>query len=163
MGVEALALASVASSLAGAGISAYSNYQQGAAQKQMANYNASLAANQAKQVQAVAAENASRQRDMARRQLSSMRSRMAAGGVSTATGSSLDTLGNAASDLELQTLDAFRESEARQTALRNQANMSKWQGQQAGNAGSIGAVGSLINGTSGLASNLYSMRYSGTI
>lgn len=146
MGVETLAIASIASSLAGAGISAYSSYQQGQAQDAMANYNAKNAENAATAEADVASENATRQREANRRQLSAIRAKMAGSGVVQSRGSSLDALGTAASELELQTLDLFRESDARQVAYGNQARVGRWEGEQAAQAGKIGAIGSLIGG-----------------
>ena len=163
MGVETLAFAAIAASLAGAGISAYSSYQQGQAQNDMAKYNAKVAENQATSEADVAHENSKRQREMNRRQLSAIRSRMAGSGVSQSQGSSLDVLGAAASELELQTLDLFREGEAKQTAYRNQAGIERWQGEQAATAGKIGAIGSLIGGAASTGQSIYSMRYTGTI
>jgi hypothetical protein len=163
MGVETLAFASIAASLAGAGISAYSMYQQGQAQQDMAEYNAKVAENQAKHEADVSRENATRQREMNRRQISAIRARMAGSGVSLSQGSSLDVIGAAASELELATLDLFREGEARQVTYRNQAGIERWQGEQAATAGKIGAIGSLIGGVASTGQSLYSMRYTGTI
>lgn len=163
MGVEVLAFASIAASLAGAGISAYSMYQQGQAQEAMGKYNATIAENQASHEADVSAENAKRQREMNHRQLSAIRARMAGSGVSQSQGSSLDVLGASASELELQTLDLFREGEAKQVAYRNQAGIERWQGSQAATAGKIGAIGSLIGGVASTGQSLYSMRYTGTI
>ena len=155
MGVETLAFAAIAASLAGAGISAYSMYQQGQAQEAMGKYNAKVAENQATAEADVAQENAKRQREMNRRQLSAIRAKMAGSGVSQSQGSSLDVLGSAASELELQTLDLFREGEAKQISYRNQAGMDRWQGKQAAQAGTIGAIGSLIGGVASTGQSLY--------
>lgn len=154
-------MASVASTLIGAGISAYSQYSQGKAQKKMANYNAAMSEREAQMEAQVTGENAVRQRQMNQRQLSSMRSKMAASGVSMTGGSTLDVFGAAVSDYETQVLDMFREGEMKQQQLYNQAAMSRYQGKQAYSAGKIGAVGSLIGGGSRLMSNAYQMRYSG--
>lgn len=146
MGVETLAIASIAASLAGAGFSAYSSYQQGKSQEAMGEYNAKNLENAATAEADVSAENASRQRDANRRQLSAIRAQQAGSGVVTNRGSSLDVLGTAASELELQTLDLFRESGARQVGYANQAAVGRWEGSQAATAGKIGAIGSLIGG-----------------
>ena len=163
MGVETLAFAAIAASLAGAGISAYGQYQQGKSQQAMGEYNAKVAEQQATGEADVAQENAKRQRDMNRRQLSAIRSQMAGSGISQSQGSSLDALGAASSELELQTLDMFREGQAKQIAYGNQAGMDRWQGNQAAKAGQIGAIGSLINGAGSAMQSVSSMRYRGTI
>lgn len=163
MGVEVLAFASIAASLAGAGISAYSMYQQGQAQEAMGQYNAKVAEQTATSEADTAQENAKRQREMNHRQLSAIRARMAGSGVSLSQGSSLDVLGAAASELELQTLDMFREGEAKQIAYANKAGIERWQGEQAATAGTIGAIGSLIGGVASTGQSMYSMRYTGTI
>lgn len=163
MGVETLAFAAIAASLAGAGISAYSTYQQGKAQEQMGQYNAKIADNQASHEADVSHENAKRQREMNMRQISAIRARMSGSGVNMAQGSSLDVIGAAASEFELQTLDLFREGEARQVAYRNQAGIDRWQGKQAKQAGKIGAIGTLIGGVAQAGQSLYSARYTGTV
>lgn len=163
MGVETLAFAAVAASLAGAGISAYSMYQQGQAQEAMGQYNSKVAEQAATSEADTAQENAKRQREMNHRQISAIRAKMAGSGISQSQGSSLDVLGAAASELELQTLDLFREGEAKQVAYHNQAGMDRWQGSQAAQAGTIGAIGSLIGGVAQTGQSLYSMRYTGTI
>lgn len=129
----------------------------------MAKRNASIASNAAANEAAVAAENSSRQRTQSRRQLAAIRARMAGGGTQIGTGSNLDTLATASSELELQIMDQFRDGDARANQYRNQAAIGNWQGEQYGRAGTIGAIGSLIGGA-GKAYGQYSdMRKSGAI
>lgn len=154
-------MASVASTLIGAGVSAYSQYKQGKAQKQMANYNAAMAEREANIEAQVSGENAIRQREMNRRQLASLRGKMAASGVSMTGGSSLDVYAQSVSEYETQVLDIFREGQLKQDRLTNQAALSRYEGKQAYSAGKIGAIGSLIGGAGRAASNIYSIRYSG--
>ena len=144
MGV--LAIATVATSLVGAGISAYSSYQQGKAQEAMADRNAKVADNAAANEALAAAENSKRMRENSHRQLAAIRSRMAGSGVRMATGSSLDIIGQAASEFELQTMDLFRDSTARQMTYQNQAVTSRWEGGQYAAAGTLGGIGSLLSG-----------------
>lgn len=148
MGLEVAAIAGLAVSLAGTGIAAYSSYQQGQSQEAMAKRNASIASSAAANEAAVAAENSSRQRNQNRRQLSAIRARMAGGGTQIGMGSNLDTQAAAASELELQAMDLFRDGDARANQYRNQAAIGSWQGEQYGQAGTIGAIGSLIGGAS---------------
>lgn len=146
-GLEVLAIASIASA-AGAGISAYSSYQQGKVQEAMAERNAKIAENAAVNEALVAAENAKRQREKSHRELAAIRSHMAGSGVQMSTGSSLDTIGQAASEFELQAMDLFRDSEARQMAYQNQATTERWEGREAATAGRYAAIGSLLGGAS---------------
>lgn len=153
-GIEVIAIASIAS-MAGAGISAYASYQQGKAQEAMGERNAKIAENAALNEAQVAAENAKRQREQNRRQLAAIRSQMAGTGVQMSTGSSLDAIGQAASDFELQAMDLFRDSTARQMTYQNQATMERWQGGQAAMAGKYSAGATLLSGAAG---TLNSMR-----
>ena len=154
-------MASTAFSLIGAGLSAYSQYSQGKAQKKMANYNAAMAQREARMEAATAGENAIRQREQNERQMASMRAKMAASGVSMTGDNVLDVFGATATEYETQVLDVFRDSEMRQNQLQNQAAMHRYQGQQAYSAGKMGAIGSLIGGASRTMGNMYQMRYSG--
>jgi len=150
-GLEVLAIASIAASAAGAGISAYSSYQQGKAQEAMGKRNAKIAENAATNEAQAAAENAKRQREQSRRQLAAIRSQMAGSGVQMSTGSSLDFIGQAASEFELQAMDLFRDGTARQMAYQNQATSERWQGGQAAIAGKYKAAGTLLNGANEIA------------
>lgn len=158
-----LAYAAIAATLAGAGISAYSAHQQGKAQEQMGKYNAKVAENAALNEAQTAAENAKRQREQNRRQLASIRARMAGGGQQIGAGSALDVLGTASSELELQTLDLFRDSEARRRQNLSQASMSRWEGAQAARAGNLNAMGSLLSGAGSASHNYVQYTQSGVL
>lgn len=163
MGLEVMAFAGIAASLAGAGISAYSSYQQGQAANAMAKHNAKVASNAATNEAQVAQQNAIRQREASRRQLASIRSKMASSGTAIGAGSSLDVLGTAASELELKTLDLFRDSDAKQRQYNNEATMTLWEGKQAAKAGTIGALGTLIGGVGSAMGSYTDARKSGVI
>jgi hypothetical protein len=163
MGLEVVAIASVAASLAGAGMSAYGQYQQGKSAQAMTKHNAKIASTAASNEAQTAQQNSIRQREASRRQLSNIRARMAGSGVQQSTGSSLDVLGESASELELQALDLFRDSDAKQRMFGNEAAMTTWQGDQAAQAGKTAALGSLISGAGSFASNYSSSRSSGLI
>lgn len=130
----------------GAGVSAYGQYQSGQAQEDMAKYNAKIQADAANNEAQAGAENARRQREENRRRLATMRTRIAGSGVNIGAGSSLDVLGEAAGELELQALDVFRDSDARQRQLKSQSVLTSFEGKQASRAGTIGATGTLISG-----------------
>lgn len=161
MGLEVLGFAAIAASLAGAGISAYGQYQAGKAQKEMAEYNAKVAENSAQAEFAASRENAKRQREMNLRHLSAMQRKLAAGGVEVSSGSASDALTTASSELELNTLDLFREAEAKQVAYRNQAALSRYEGRQAYSAAKIGSIGTLIGGVGSAANSFFAGKSAG--
>lgn len=164
MGLDVLtiaAYASIATSLAGAGYSAYASHQQGKAEEKMANYNAKLAQQEARNAELTAQENAKRQRKENRHRLAAIRSKVAKSGVAMGTGSPLDVLAQTAGNLELEALDLFREGELRRRSLLNQASMSVYQGQQAKSAANTQAIGSLIGGVSSAAGGVMSGYQSG--
>ena len=158
-----MGIASTAASLAGAGMSAYGNYQQGKAANAMAKHNAKAIRLASENEALTAQQNSLRQREASRRQLSSIRARMAGGGVVQSSGSSLDVLGESASELELQAMDLFRDSDAKQRMYGNEAAMTLYNGKQAAAAGKTAAIGSLISGAGSFASNFSSSRSSGLI
>lgn len=155
------AYAAIAASLVGAGVSAYGQYQAGKAQKKMGEYNAKVAENAAKSEAQASAENAKRKREQNQRVLSGMRARMAAGGANIGAGSSLDVLGDSASELELQALDMFRNSDAQIRQYGSQAGMSRYEGNQASAASKYAAMGNLISGAGSAASGYGNANYSG--
>jgi hypothetical protein len=163
MGLEVIGIASAAASLAGAGISAYSSYQSGKSQKALADYNANISEQNAADQATTDAENAKRSREANMRQLGMIRAKMAKAGVLVSGGSSLDVLGEAASEYELATLDAFSEGVKKQDAYMNEANSYRYQGKQAETAGKIGAVGSLLSGVTSAASSAFSFKQTGVI
>lgn len=152
---------SLVGTLAGAGMSFYGQRQAAKAQEKMGEYNAQVAENAAKSEAEAGAENAKRKREQNQRVLSGMRARMAAGGANAGTGSSLDVLGDSASELELQALDMFRDSDARTRQHGAQAEMSRYNGQQASAASNYAAMGSLISGVGSAASGYANASYAG--
>lgn len=166
MGLEVSAIvayASLAASLAGAGISAYSAHKQGEAQKDMGIYNAKVAQDAQRNEELVSMENSKRQRKENERRLSMVKGGLIKNGLNIGTGSSLDVISQSAGELELAAMDMFRTSDARQRQLANQAGMSIWQGGQAAEAGNISAIGSLIGGVASTGSNYSDFRRTGVI
>ncbi len=161
--VTIAAVVTAVAAVSGGALAAVSAKQAGDAQEDAGNANAQIAANNASAEADAAAENASRKRADNRRQLSAIRARMAGGGVQIGTGSSLDVLDTAASELELQTLDMFRDSSARQVQFENEARVQQWTGKQASRAGNIGAVGSLLSGIGSASSGYGDYKSSGVI
>lgn len=158
-----IAYAALAATLAGAGISAYSAQQAGKAEEQMDIRNAQVAQQAANNEALAATENAKRQREQNRRHLAMIRSRQAKSGVQIGAGSSLDVIGESAAELELQALDLFRQSDAKQRQLVGQAGMSIWEGGQAADAGNLQAIGTLIGGVGSAAGGYSSYRRTGVI
>lgn len=144
----ALAYAAIAASLAGAGVSAYSASQQAKAQEEMGVRNAQVQQSAADNEALAATESAKRQREENKRRLASIRGMQAKAGVNIGQGSTLDVLGESAAELELQALDLFRQSHAKQQQLTGQAGMSLWEGQQASSAANTQAIGTLLGGVS---------------
>lgn len=161
--VTIAAVVTAVAAVAGGTVAAISAKEAGDAQEAAGKANAQIALNNANAEAEVAAENAKRKREDNRRQLAAIRARMAGGGVQIGTGSSLDVLDTAASDLELQTLDMFRDSQARQVQFGNEAKVQKWTGAQAASAGKIGAVGSLLSGIGSASSGYTKYKDSGVI
>jgi hypothetical protein len=158
-----MGIASTAASLAGAGMSAYGNYQQGKAANAMAKHNAKAIDLTRENEAQTAQQNSLRMREASRRQLSSIRAKMGGSGVVQSSGSSLDALGESASELELQAMDLFRDSDAKQRQYGNEAAMTRWNGKQALQAGKTAAIGSLISGVGSFASNYATTRQTGLI
>ena len=153
----ALVVTAVAA-VAGGVTAAVAAKQAGDAQDEAAKANAKIANNNATAEAQAAAENAVRKRQSNQRQLSVIRAKMAGQGVQVGTGSALEILGESASELELQTQDMFRESQAKQVQYANQASSSLWEGKQAKAAGNLGATVSLIGAVGSGASGVKSYK-----
>lgn len=151
MGIETTALiayASLAASLAGAGISYYSQRKQAEAQEDIGAYNAKVAAQAAENEADVARENTKRMREANRLKLERIRGMQAKSGIQIGTGSALDVISEVAGEHELQVLDFFRESEQKQRQLASQGAMSMWEGGQGAQALRTQSVGTLFSGVS---------------
>ncbi len=159
----ALPAISIIGTLAGAGVSYYGQRKAGEAQKRMGEYNAKVAENAAKSEAQAGAENIKRKREQNQRVLSGMRARMAAGGANIGAGSSLDVLGDSASELELQALDMFRNSDAQVRQFSSKADMSRYEGNQASAASKYASMGTLISGAGSAALSYGNASYSGAI
>lgn len=136
-----------AASVAGAGIAAYGSYQQGKTAKRVAEFNAKVAENEAVQEDMDSREATRRERVHNRRLASRQRARIAKSGL-VETGSPLEVMAEDAGRMELAALDQRRNSRMRQTALRTQAGITRFEGDQAFRAGRIGAGASLLSGVS---------------
>lgn len=159
------------------GVSAYSSYSQGQAQKKMNQYNADVAAQQAK-IEAKTAETnitmvqneAAEEAKIQRRNLAAVRGEqkgiLAASGVwgdsVTATDIEKTTLDTAELDREAIRYKADSKSFALKTGsdadiwnLKTQEGMYSMAGKNAARAGNIGAASSLLEGASKVANFTY--------
>jgi len=152
MGLEALAIAGIVTAVAGAGVSAYGQYQAGQAQKAMGDYNAKLARNEAIAKEQATAAETQRMRTQKERALASQRAAYAKTGAMTTTGTPLLAMAEQAGLMELDILNMQRTGAMSAGASRSEAAMSKYQGSQAAKAGTIGAGSTLLQGASGATS-----------
>lgn len=145
MGLETMALAAVAASAVGTGISFYGQHQQAEAAEATAAYNARLAKQQAGHEYEVAGENARRKARENARIIGLQRHAVAASGL-TMSGTPLAMLGESVMTLQRDILDIGYEAAARGAALRSQAAVSTYEGKAAGGAARTAAWGGLIQG-----------------
>ena len=145
--------------VAGAGISAYSSYQQGVSQQNMANYNARIASQNAaltvEQMDISQREKGitqARQRRETEKVLSSQRAKFAKAGVEMA-GTPLmvaaDTMYESDLDsLAIQYSSTVEQGQllAKEAGLRQEASLQKMSGKAARDAGYLGAGSSLLSG-----------------
>jgi hypothetical protein len=177
MGLETLAMASLATSVLGTGMSAVGSYQQGQQQKKVAQAQAQVAANNA----AIAEQNAKdaivagqaqeQQNRMEHNQRSgAIRAEAGASGIDVGAGSALDALGDAALMKEYDTL-SIRDQAARQANnsyqqaadFTTQGNMATAAGKNAASNGMWGAAGSLMSGAGQVAGSWYKYKKDGYV
>lgn len=135
----------VALALVGGAVSAFSSYQQGKAQEANFEYNAEVAKNNAIQTQQEGRENVRRGFENAEEQLASVRARQAAGGSISTQGAPLAVTGEIATELQLGILDNYRQTEIQRTNFINDANISRFQGEQAATSGLLQGVSGLVS------------------
>lgn len=148
-----LATAAVAS-VAGAGVAGYGMYQSGQSQKAMANYNSKLARNEA-----IAKEQQSRAESLQMRGdkdrlLAAQRAGYAKSGAIMTEGTPLLVMAEQAGMMELDILNAQRNRSMEAQALRSQATLDKYAGNQAAKAATIGAGGTLLSGVGSAGMNI---------
>jgi len=130
------------------------SYQQGQMAMQSARYNARVIKQQARQESETALESMARKRTENDRALSAIRLRMQESGIDTTQGSSADYFEEATSRLEMQILDQARQSELRDRARRNEAQMQIYQGKVARANATNTAIGQLIGGAAKIAGKI---------
>jgi len=140
MGLPNILMGAATAMKAGASI------QQGQMAMQSARYNAKVIGRQAEQEAEASLESMARKRTENERALSSIKLRMQESGLDTTQGSSADYFDEATSRLELQILDEARQSNFRDKARRNEAQMQIYQGKVARANATATAMGQLIGG-----------------
>ena len=146
--------------VAGASLTAYSQYQAGKAQKAMADYNAKLAENEAiAQEQATRAET-ERMRSEKRRMLATQRAAYGKTGAIATEGTSLLTMAEQAGEMEKDILNMQRTGAMQAQASRSEAALSRYQGKQAKAQGIMKAGSSLLSGVAGGVSTYKEVRSS---
>ena len=156
-----LAVASLATTAAATGISVYSSTQQAKAQEAAAAENARALGEAAQAREAEAHENTYRSHRDARRQIASLRTRLASSGTQLNNGTNSDILGNASLRLETQISEQARAAQMDARAIRHNATLSIFQGNQASAAARNQAGGTILQGFGSTASKGYNFQQQG--
>jgi hypothetical protein len=164
-GLETIAIIGVAAAVAGAGVAAYSSYQQGEAQAQQATYqrkvaayNAVIAERQATSAQQLASAEADQKREQYRRIMAANEAAYGGAGVAGDVGSPLLLMADDAAQAELNarmveyggTLRA-QGYKSEIPLLEGQQELYRRQATYAKQAGALGATASLLSGASSAA------------
>jgi len=135
-------------SLAATGLSIYGQHQASKAQTAAAKYNDQLAQSEAANREQETRVGIQRQRVSNREALAGLRTRMAASGVQTTTGTPLILAGESAGRLEIGIQDAARSAAMQANSLRAQGKMGLWEAAQAKQAAKINMIATGIQGVS---------------
>lgn len=146
-----LAVAAIASSLAGAGVSAYGAIAQGQASADAAKYNAAVAANNETAATQQAQFDAQQIRDKNKRELASQRAAFGANGIDPDSGTAIDVRSDSAQQGEMQALMAIYTGKTSATAYNASGRLDRMSAANATAAGGIAAGGSLLGGVSSAA------------
>lgn len=113
--------------------------------RKTAYYNAAQLDREAQELGAEGAENQMRMRAMQGVAVGQVAARTAASGVER-SGSALGAEAKVATRFEQEVNDLAARSLQRTSAMREQAQMTRWQGRQAASAGKVSGFGSLLSG-----------------
>lgn len=130
---------------AGAGVSAFSSFQQGKSEKAINDYNAQVQEQQAKQAQADARAASSAQRGENTRLLSKQRALYAKAGV-VASGTPLLVMAEQAGIMEMNALDIERQGKVKAQYLTSQASLDRMKGKVAKKAAYLQGYSTILNG-----------------
>lgn len=145
-GLELLAGAAVASSLAGTGLSIASQQQQGKAAQAQADYSARVQENEAAAAQDAAQAQAEKIRLEGKRIAGQARAALAGSGVDVNTGSSLEAQRQIGLNAEQDALSTILTGQRQSNSLNQQAGLTRASGANARAAANIGSASSLVGG-----------------
>lgn len=148
----AVAKVGIATSLIGAGVSGYSQYQQGKQQDQAAETNAKISSMQAKDAADRGAIEERNVRNNTRALIAQQRVALAANGIDISSGTPLNLQAEAAGLGEVDAVTARTNSLRQAWGFDSEAANLRAKGKSARQAGMVGAAGTLLSG----ASNAYS-------
>ncbi|MGB1101109.1 MAG: hypothetical protein ACPG20_01315 [Pontimonas sp.] len=166
MGLEVsaiYAIASIATTAIGTGVSIYSQNQQQKTTDRIAAHNNQLAENEARNRELESQEAIRRERRRKRAQMARVRNQLAAGGTLTTTGTPLAILGETASRIETGIADAYRRSNMDAASLRARGQMGLWEADQAAAGTNLAMAGTAIKGLSSAASAYSGAAYQGSV
>ena len=158
----ALAIASLATTVIGAGVQIYGQQQQKKTARRVAAFNAKVKENEAMRIDSEARENIRRKRKQNRRVLAKQRAKIGASGLLMA-GSPLEALGDNASTLELEVFDMARAAESKRQSLLSQADQTIQAGNAQAKALGIAQVGTLLNAGSSVLGSTANFKQSGAL
>ena len=156
----ALALASLTTTVVGAGIQIYGQQQQKKTARRVADFNAKVRENEAINRDQQTRENLRRKRKQKRRVLARQRAQIGASNLLVA-GSPLEALGETAATLELEAFDIARAGEADRRSLLSQAEGIRESGEAQAQALGIAQVGTLLNTTSSVTGRVLNFQQQG--
>jgi hypothetical protein len=138
--------AAMAATLAGAGMSAYSSYQQGKSAQAQAEYNAKQAEAQAADAQMRGGAAANQKRQEVRRAIAAQQTQLAANGVETSSGSALNLSSDTAHEGELDAQTAYANAMREAYGYQSQATAYRFSGKTEKSNAYGQAAGSLLSG-----------------
>ena len=144
------AIAAIAMQAVGTGVSAYGQYQAGAAEESAARYNARVLQREAQAREQKSLLESKQQAEEANRLQSTMRARLGASGAVTTEGAPLAALAEQARQSELENLLIGYGGQTEAQQLRSQARQTRYAGKIAGQAGSLQSMTTLLSGFGGM-------------
>lgn len=163
MGVEILALSSIALTAASTGLAMYGQHQQAKSQTQAAKYNNDLAQAEAVNLQNQSREAQTRERQRNRRHMATIRANLAHQGTASGSGTPLAILGESQQNFSLGIADAARATDMQANSLRAQGQMGLWEAKNFSRATRINQVSTLIGGTTRAVSAYQGFKYQGAL
>lgn len=146
MAIATSAALSLAATAASTGLAVYGQRQAARSAEEAAEYNAQIAEGEATRKEQEDHENTRRRRDEKRRAMAQARAQIAASGVVLGEGSSVDLMQVLDSRLETSIQDASRSAQMEVRAMRQQANLSRYQGSQQASSLKLQSAGTLLGG-----------------